>query len=71
MSKVLDGILKEQELKEKIARLVELDTLLNLDEKELEAKQELNQETHKSNDEEEKKQVDRVEKEKGIPDNRF
>ncbi len=68
---MLDGILKEQELKEKIARLVELDTLLNLDEKELEAKQELNQETHKSNDEEEKKQVDRVEKEKGIPDNRF
>lgn len=40
---MLDGILKEQELKEKMARLVELDALFNLDERGVEEKQELNQ----------------------------
>ena len=61
---MLDGILKEQELKEKMARLVELDALFNLDERGVEEKQELNQKMQKSSDKEEKKQVDRVEKEK-------
>ncbi len=41
---MLDGILKEQELKEKMARLVELDALLNLDKRGVEEKQELHQE---------------------------
>lgn len=61
---MLDGILKEQELKEKMARLVELDALFSLDERGVEEKQELNQKMQKSSDKEEKKQVDRVEKEK-------
>ena len=61
---MLDGILKEQELKEKMARLVELDALFNLDERGVEEKQELNQKMQKSSDKEEKKQGDRVEKEK-------
>lgn len=47
-----------------MARLVELDALLNLNERGLEEKQELNQEMQKSSDKEEKKKVDRVETEK-------